>query len=111
MFAEPLEVQFRGERCDLVNHRHVDRHSTGKRKPDSVSAEYTALRTLFEFLNRTDNAVKAPAGGLLVFEAIPQPVGNDVDILNEVRGISDNRWNRRIIQQSNERSHTLHCIT
>jgi hypothetical protein len=73
-----------------------------------VPTKYPTLPASFEFFNRADNAVKAPTGRFSVFEVVPQSVGYNIDIFHQVRGIPNNRRNRWIIEQPDERSRTLH---
>src|SRR5580700_7741558 len=108
MLAKPAKTQILSQGRHLGDHCHVERHRTGKRQSDAVPTEDSSLCAFFEFFDRTENAVKAPAEGLSVFKVVPQSVRYDVDVLYEVGDILDNRWHDRIIEQPDERFPAAH---
>jgi hypothetical protein len=73
-----------------------------------MPAEDPAVCAFLELFDRANGASKTPFAGHTVLEVVPQSVRYDVDIVDQLRGVSNNRRNYRIIQQPNEHSSAVH---
>jgi hypothetical protein len=63
-----------------------------------MSSEDPSLPTLVKFFDGTSNAVETSARHFAKFEIVPKPVWYDIDILDEVWSVTNNRWNRGVIE-------------
>src|SRR5260370_3027082 len=99
MFAEPPKIQFVSKRRDLVNHCEVERNGARQRQPNTMAAKDAPDGAPPEFLDRTSDTPKSLAIGFAKFEIIPEAIGYNVEIFDEIRRVSDHGWDHRVVEQ------------
>src|SRR5262249_53773881 len=89
----------------MLDLRQIQRNGAGERQADAVPRHDAALRTPFEFLHGSENIPKSSSSPALYTQVIPEAVGYNLDVLDQIRCALDDGWHRWVVEHSHHRLH------